>query len=91
VGLHGRGVDGGGLVPKRAPLPALYWGMDKVGGPSPDRLQQGNLSLVCLHHGKLIRATLIRLDCLVLHAKLSSHLWTHMSGRAGLLTGRWVF
>jgi hypothetical protein len=20
-------------VPKRAPLPALYWGMDKVGGP----------------------------------------------------------
>jgi hypothetical protein len=27
-----------------------------------------------LHHGKLILAALIRLDCLVLHTKLSSHL-----------------
>jgi hypothetical protein len=38
--LHGRGVDGGGLVcglygsaPRRTPLPALYWATDKVGGP----------------------------------------------------------
>jgi hypothetical protein len=38
---------------------------------SPGRLQQGNLSLFCLHHGKLIRAALIRLDILVLHTKLS--------------------
>jgi hypothetical protein len=38
------------------------------------RLQQGNLSLICLHHGRLIRAALIRLDCLVLRNKLSSHL-----------------
>jgi hypothetical protein len=41
-----------------------------------------------LQHGKLIRAALIRLDYLVLHAKLSSCLWAHMSGRTGLLIGR---
>jgi hypothetical protein len=44
-----------------------------------------------LQHGKLIRAALIRLDCLVLHAKLSSRLQDHMSGRSDLLTGRLVF
>jgi hypothetical protein len=41
---------------------------------SPGRLQQGNVSLVCLHHGRLIRATLICLDFLDLYAKLSSRL-----------------
>jgi hypothetical protein len=38
------------------------------------RLQQGNLSLVCLHHGRLIRVASIRLDCFVLCTKLSSRL-----------------
>jgi hypothetical protein len=34
AGLHGRGVNGGGLqiVPGRMPFLALYWAMDKVGG-----------------------------------------------------------
>jgi hypothetical protein len=41
---------------------------------SPGRLQQGNLSLVCLHHGRLIRVASIRLDCFVLCTKLSSRL-----------------
>jgi hypothetical protein len=41
---------------------------------SPGQLQQGNLSLVCLHHERLIRAALIHLDFLVLRAKLSSRL-----------------
>jgi hypothetical protein len=31
---------------------------------SPGQLQQGNLSIVCLHHGRLIQAALIRLECL---------------------------
>jgi hypothetical protein len=44
-----------------------------------------------LQHGKIIRVDLIRLDFLVLHAKLSSHLRAHMSGQAGLLTGWLVF
>jgi hypothetical protein len=44
-----------------------------------------------LQHGKLIRATLIRQDFFVLHAKLCSHLRAHMLGRAGLLTDRLVF
>jgi hypothetical protein len=41
VGLHGRGVDGGGLqvFPRRTPLPRSVDG-------SPGPLQQGNLSLV---------------------------------------------
>jgi hypothetical protein len=38
------------------------------------RFQHGNISLVCLHHGRLIRAALICLECLVLRAKLSSRL-----------------
>jgi hypothetical protein len=32
VGLHGRGVDGLLVVPRRTPLPALYWATDKVSG-----------------------------------------------------------
>jgi hypothetical protein len=39
AGLHGRGVDG--LLPKRAPLPALYWGTDKVGGPESKSVTTG--------------------------------------------------
>jgi hypothetical protein len=42
AGLHGRGVDG--LLPNRAPLPALYWEMDKVGGPESRSVKLGNLS-----------------------------------------------
>jgi hypothetical protein len=73
------------------PLPALYWATDKVGGPESGSVTKGKPISSQLQHGKLIRAALIRLDCLVLHAKLSSHLRAHMSGRTGLLTGRQVF
>jgi hypothetical protein len=72
------------------PLPALYWATDKVGGPGSKSVTTGEPISSQLQHGKLIRAGLIRLDCLVLHAKLSSRLWVHMSGRTGLLTGRRV-
>jgi hypothetical protein len=92
VRLHGRRVDG--LLwsaPRRAPLPALYWATDKVGGPESKSVTTGKPISNQLQHGRLIRAALNRLDCLVLHAKLSSHLQAHMSGRAGLLTGRRVF
>jgi hypothetical protein len=78
---------GGGLlvVPGRTPLPALYWVMDKVGGPESRSVTTGKPISSKLQHGKLIRAASIRLDCLVLHAKLSSRLRAHMSGRTGLL------
>jgi hypothetical protein len=72
VGLHGHGVDG--LLPKRAPLLALYWVMDKVGGPESRSVTTGKPISSQLQHGKLTRVALIRLDCLVLHAKLSSRL-----------------
>jgi hypothetical protein len=39
VGLHGRGVNG--LLPKRAPLLALYWVTDKVGGPESGSITTG--------------------------------------------------
>jgi hypothetical protein len=43
AGLHGRGVDGGSLrvVPERTPLPALYWVMDKDGGPESRSVTTG--------------------------------------------------
>jgi hypothetical protein len=43
VGLHGRGVDGGGLrvVLGRTPLPALYWATDKVSGPESRSVTTG--------------------------------------------------
>jgi hypothetical protein len=61
-------------------LPALYWATDKVDGLESKLLTTGKPMSSQLQHGKLIRADLIRLDCLVVHAKLSSRLWAHMSG-----------
>jgi hypothetical protein len=61
-------------VPEVRPLPSYIGRRTRSVDRSPNRLQQGNLSLVCLHHGRLIRVALIRLDWLVLHAKLSSRL-----------------
>jgi hypothetical protein len=94
VGLHGRGVDVEvvyGLSPGGRPCPPYIGRRTRSVDQSPSQLQHGNLSLVCLHHERLIRAALIHLDFLILHAKLSSRLRTHMSGRVGLLTGRRVF
>jgi hypothetical protein len=57
VGLHGRGVDGGGLqvtCPRGAPLPSLYWAMDKVGGPESRSVTTGKPISTQLQHGKLI-------------------------------------
>jgi hypothetical protein len=56
------------------PLPALYWAMDKVGGPESRSVTTRKPISSQLQHGKLIRVALIRLDFLVLHAKLSSRL-----------------
>jgi hypothetical protein len=56
------------------PLPALCWATDKVGGPEFRLVTTGKPISSQLQHGKLIRATLIRLDFLHLYAKLSSHL-----------------
>jgi hypothetical protein len=74
VGLHGPGADGLMVVPGRTPLPALYWPTDKVGGPESRSVTTGKPISSQLQYGRLIRAALIRLDCLVLHAKLSSRL-----------------
>jgi hypothetical protein len=73
------------------PLPALYWATNKVGGPESKSVTIGKPMSSQLEHGKIIRAALIHLDFLVLHAKLFSHLRAHMSGWAGLLTGWLVF
>jgi hypothetical protein len=89
--LHGRGVDGLWVVPGRTPLPAFYWVTDKVGGPESRSVTTRKPISSHLQHGKLIRAALIRMDFLVLHAKLSSRLQAQMSGQAGLLTGQLVF
>jgi hypothetical protein len=48
--------------------------MDKVGGPEFMSVTTEKPISSQLQHGKLIRVALIRLDCLVLHAKLSSRL-----------------
>jgi hypothetical protein len=48
--------------------------MDKVGGPESGSVTKGKPISSQLQHGKLIRTALIRLDFLVLPAKLSSHL-----------------
>jgi hypothetical protein len=56
------------------PLPSLYWATDKVGGPEFRSVTTGNPISSQLQHGKLIRATLIRLDFLDFYAKLSSRL-----------------
>jgi hypothetical protein len=60
--------------PWGTPLPALYWATDKVDGPEFESVTTGKSISSQLQYGRLIRAALIRLDCLVLHAKLSSHL-----------------
>jgi hypothetical protein len=60
------------LPPGGRPCPPYIGRRTRSVDRSPGRLQQGNLSLVCLHHGRLIRATLIRLDFLDLYAKLFS-------------------
>jgi hypothetical protein len=76
------------------PLPALYWVTDKVGGPEFGWVTLGKPISSQLQHRRLIRAALIGLDFLGLHANLSSRLRAHMLGRgptdrsAGLLVGR---
>jgi hypothetical protein len=80
-----------GYMSLGTPLPALYWATDKVGGPESKSVTTGKPISSQLQHEKLIRAALIRLDFLVLHARLSSRLRAHMSGRAGLLTSWRVF
>jgi hypothetical protein len=55
-------------------LPALYWATDKVGGRESRSVTTGKPISSQLQHGKLIRAALIRLDYLVLYAKLSSRM-----------------
>jgi hypothetical protein len=55
-------------------LPTLYWGTDKVGGPESRSVTTGKPISSQLQYGRLIRAALICLNCLVLHAKLSSRL-----------------
>jgi hypothetical protein len=84
-------ADEGTGVLGRTALPALYWLMDKVGAPKSKSVTTGKPISSWLQCGRLIQAALICLDCLGLHAKLSSRLWTHMSGRVGLLTGPRVF
>jgi hypothetical protein len=54
--------------------PALYWATYKVGGQESRSVTTGKPISSQLKHGKLIRATLIRLDILDLYAKLSSRL-----------------
>jgi hypothetical protein len=81
AGLHGRGVDGVvWSAPRRAPLPTLYWATDKVGGPESESVTIGKPTSSQLQHGRLIRAALICLDCLVLHAKPSSRLVNLLEG-----------
>jgi hypothetical protein len=72
-------------------LARLYWMTNKVGGSESGSITTGKHISSHLQHGKLIRAALICLDFLSLHATLSSRLQVHMSGRTGLLTGWWVF
>jgi hypothetical protein len=67
-------------VPGRTPLHALYWVTDKVGGPESKSVTTEKPISSQLQHEKLIRAALIRLDFLVLHAKLSSRLWNLLEG-----------
>jgi hypothetical protein len=67
-------------IPGGRPCPPYIGRRTRSMDRSPGRLQQGNLSLVCLHHGSIIRAALIRLNYLVLHAKLTSRLGEVVSG-----------
>jgi hypothetical protein len=78
-------------VPRRTPLPSLYWATDKVDGPESKSVTTGKPISSQIQYGRLIFVALIRMNYIVLHAKLYSHLRAHMSGRIGLLTGRRVF
>jgi hypothetical protein len=97
-------ITGADVLAWGTPLPALYWATDKVGGPESGSVTTGKPISSQLQHGKLIRAVLICLDCLVLHAKLSSRLdkvvwgifckvFRRSCGQVGWahLTGRRVF
>jgi hypothetical protein len=53
----------------RTLLPASYWGMDKVGGPESRSVTTGKRISSQLQDGKLIRAVLMPLDCLILNVK----------------------
>jgi hypothetical protein len=77
--------------PRKTPLVVLYWLTDKVGGPKSKSFIIGKPISCQLQYGRIIKDVLIRLDYLGLHTKLSSRLWAHRSGCAGLLTGRRVF
>jgi hypothetical protein len=68
------------LVPERTPFPALFSATDKVGGPESRSVTTGKPICSQLQYGRLIRAALIRLDCLVLPAKLSSRLGNLLEG-----------
>jgi hypothetical protein len=46
---------------------ALYWAMDKVSGPDSGSVRTRKPISSQLQYGRLIQATLIRLDYLVLH------------------------
>jgi hypothetical protein len=54
--------------------------MDKVGRPESKSVTTGKPITSQLKHGRLIQAALICLDCLVLHAKLSSQLGNLLEG-----------
>jgi hypothetical protein len=68
------------LVLGRTPLPTLYWATEMVGGPESRSVTTGKPISSQLQHGRLIRAALICLDFLELHAKLSSHLGNILEG-----------
>jgi hypothetical protein len=93
VGLHGHGVDG--LLPKRAPLLALYWGTDKVGGPESRSVTTEKHISSLFTSWKAYPSCLnpSGLPCLVRQAVFSSSGPHVRSGRptnrsAGLLVGR---
>jgi hypothetical protein len=78
-------------------LPAIYWATDKVSGPESKSVTTGKPMSSQLQHGKLIQATLIRLDVVVWGIflkvfKRSCGLPTRLVGptnrSAGLLLGR---
>jgi hypothetical protein len=78
--------------PREDTLASLILGTDKVDGPESRSVTTGKPIFSQLQYGKLIRVALIRLDCLVLHAKLSSgpHVRSDKTTNrsVGLLVGR---
>jgi hypothetical protein len=61
------------------------WATDKVDGPESKSVTIGKPICIVGYNMEGCQ------DCFGLHAKLSSCLWAHMSGRVGLLTGQRVF